>query len=115
MDFPRIVWDEEEDPDGNVQHIADHDLTVEDVEHVLSHPSSEGVSRSTSLPLVWGYASDDRYILVVYEEIDQETIRGITAYEVPEPRKHSQHGKEEETEASHEIRTDLSGAGRQGT
>ncbi len=86
MEFTRILWDEEEDPDGNVYHIADHDLTIEDVEYVLTHPSSEGVSRSTRLPVVWGYATDDRYIIVVYEEIDEETIRVITAYEVPEPR-----------------------------
>ena len=71
-----------------VQHIADHDLTVEDVEYVLSNPSSEGVTRSTGLPVVWGYTSDDRYIIVVYEEVDRETIRVITAYEVPEPRNH---------------------------
>lgn len=88
MDFLRILWDDEEDPDGNVQHIADHDLTVEDVEHVLRNPSSEGVSRSTKLPVVWGYTSDDRYVIVVYEEGDEETIRVITAYEVPEPRNH---------------------------
>ena len=88
MDFLRILWDDEEDPDGNVQHIADHDLTVEDVEHALSNPSSERVSTSTGLPVVWGYTSDDRYIIVVYEEIDEETIRVITAYEVPEPRSH---------------------------
>ena len=75
-------------PHGNVQHIADHGLTVEDVEHVLTHPCSEGVGRSTGLPVVWGYTPDDRYIIVVYEKVDQETIRVITAYEVPEPRSH---------------------------
>ena len=88
MDFLIILWDDEEDPDGNVQHIADHDLTVEDVEHVLSNPISEGDSRSTGLPVVWGYTPDDRYIIVVYEEVADETIRVITAYEVPEPRSH---------------------------
>ncbi len=41
MDFLRILWDHEEDPDGNVQHIGDHELTVEDVEHVLSHPATK--------------------------------------------------------------------------
>lgn len=86
MDFPRILWDDEEDPDGNVQHIADHDLSIEDVEHVLGNPSSEGVSRSTGWPVVWGYTPDACYIIVVYEEVDEETVRVITAYEVPEPR-----------------------------
>ncbi len=41
MEFTRILWDEEEDPDGNVYHIADHDLTIEDVEYVLTHSSSK--------------------------------------------------------------------------
>ena len=44
MEFIRILWDDENDPDGNVEHIAEHDLTMEDVEHVLADPSREGVS-----------------------------------------------------------------------
>jgi uncharacterized DUF497 family protein len=83
--YLRILWDEEDDPDGNVQHIAEHDLSIEDVEHVLDNPSSEGTSRSTKLPVVWGRTPDDRYVIVVFEEPDQDTIRVITAYEVPEP------------------------------
>ncbi len=85
MDFLSVLWDAEDDADGNVQHIADHDLTLEDVEHVLAGPSSEGVSRSTGWPVVWGYTPDDRYIIVVYEAVDDGMIRPITAYEVPEP------------------------------
>jgi hypothetical protein len=38
MDIFRILWDEPDDPDGNVQHIAEHGLTIEDVEEVLSNP-----------------------------------------------------------------------------
>lgn len=30
----KILWDDDENPDGNVQHIAAHELTKEDVEHV---------------------------------------------------------------------------------
>jgi len=85
MDFISIIWDEEDDPDGNVEHIAEHGLTTDDVEHVLGEPTSEGVSRSTGLPVVWGYTLDDRYIIVVCERVDEWTIRVITAYEVPEP------------------------------
>ena len=29
---------DDDEPDGNVQHIAEHDLTVEDVEYVLENP-----------------------------------------------------------------------------
>ncbi len=86
MNIFRILWDDPDDPDGNVQHIADHGLTIEDVEEVLSDPTSEGVSASTGRPCVWGYTQEDVYIIVVYEEIDQDTIRVVTAYEVPEPQ-----------------------------
>jgi len=37
----RIIWDVAEDPDGNVQHIAAHGITVEEVEDVLRDRDSE--------------------------------------------------------------------------
>lgn len=85
MDFLQIIWDDEDDPDGNVEHIAEHGLSIDDVEHVLGNPASRGTSNSTGLPVVWGYTADLVYIIVVYEQIDVGTIRVITAYEVPEP------------------------------
>jgi len=60
---------------------------MEDVEQALSDPVSEGFSKSTGLPVVWGHSTDERFIVVVYEELDEDTIRVITAYEVPEPKK----------------------------
>ena len=84
MDFRSILWDPEDDPEGNVQHIDEHGLTVEDVEFVLGGPTSEGTSRSSGLPAVWGYTSDGEYIIVIFEQIDEDTIRVVTAYEVPE-------------------------------
>jgi uncharacterized DUF497 family protein len=82
----RIIWDMPDDPDGNVQHIAEHGLAIEDVEDGLSDPTSEGVSASSGSPCVWGYTPEGVYIIVVYEEIDEDMIRVVTAYEVPEPR-----------------------------
>jgi uncharacterized DUF497 family protein len=61
-------------------------LTIEDVEEVLSNPTSEGTSASSGRPCVWGYTLEGIYIIVVYEEIDQDTVRVVTAYEVPESR-----------------------------
>jgi uncharacterized DUF497 family protein len=57
-----------------------------DVEHVLANPDSEDFSQATDRPCVFGYTPDGRFIVVIYEEIDEETIVPITAYEVPEPR-----------------------------
>jgi len=89
MKYSAIIWDEEDDPQGNVSHVAEHDLTVEDVEEALAAPVSEGSSDSTGYPAIWGYVPDGRFILVVFEEIDADTIRVITAYEVPEPKRKS--------------------------
>jgi uncharacterized DUF497 family protein len=87
MEFWSCFWDDEDDPNSNIQHIAEHDLTTGDVEHVLRNPTDKGMSKSTGFPAVWGYTSDGRYIIVVYEEIAENTVRVITAYEVPERKR----------------------------
>jgi len=84
VNFHAILWDPEEDPEGNVQHVEAHGISVEDVEWVLGAPASEGTSRSSGLPAAWGYTPAGEYIIVVYEQIDADTIRVVTAYEVPE-------------------------------
>jgi uncharacterized DUF497 family protein len=85
MTFFRILWDDPQDPHGNVQHIAEHGLDIGDVEDVLASPSSRGVSDSSGLRVAWGYTLERVYIIVVYERIDEDTIRVVTAYPVPEP------------------------------
>ena len=87
MEVWSFFWDAEDDPDGNVEHIAEHDLTREDVEHVLKNPTAEGTSQSTGLPVVWGDTPDGRFIIVVFEEVAENTVRVVTAYEVPRPRR----------------------------
>jgi uncharacterized DUF497 family protein len=86
MGYLRILWDDPDDPNGNVQHLLEHGLSIEDVEEVLENPTSEGTSASTLRPCLWGYTAEGQYIIVVYDEIDEDTIRVRTAYEVPEPR-----------------------------
>ena len=81
----QIVWDHEDDEHGNIQHIAEHALVMEDVEHVLNNPTGEGVSHSSGLPCCFGYTDDGRYIIVVYELIDEVSVYPVTAYDVPEP------------------------------
>jgi uncharacterized DUF497 family protein len=86
MDYFRILWDDPEDPDGNVCHIAEHGLGIDDVEEVLENPVDEGTSASSGRPCVWGYTLEGIYIIVIYDRIDDDLIRVVTAYEVPEPR-----------------------------
>jgi hypothetical protein len=80
MPYFEIIWNDE--PGGNVEHIAEHDLTPEDVEEVIFNPVDRDVSRSSGLPIVFGFAPDGRYILVVYEQIDDVTVYPVTAYDV---------------------------------
>ena len=82
MDWTHIIWDYL--PDGNVEHVEEHDLTTEEVDYVLESHESKGVSRTSGLPCVFGYTPDGRYITVVYEEGD-DTVIPVTAYEVSEP------------------------------
>jgi uncharacterized DUF497 family protein len=81
MRWTYIIWDET--PGGNVEHVEEHDLTTDDVDHVLTNSKTTGVSRSSGRPCVFGHTPDNRYILVVYEEVDDDTVIPITAYEVP--------------------------------
>jgi hypothetical protein len=74
----------DDDPGGNVQHMAEHGVSPEEVEEVLEAPAGEAVSRSSGLPIAFDETSTGRIIAVVYEEVDQDTARPITAYEVEE-------------------------------
>ena len=39
-----IIWDLEDDADGNVQHLREHDVTIEEAEEVLLDPRSTRAS-----------------------------------------------------------------------
>jgi uncharacterized DUF497 family protein len=84
MNYISVIWDLDDDPDGNVQHIAEHGLTKEEVEEVLQDPLEVRTSRSSGRPIAFGETNSGRYIAVVYTEIDPDTIRPVTAYEVEE-------------------------------
>lgn len=36
-----VIWDLEDDPDGNLQHCADHGISPEDVDDVLQSSKSQ--------------------------------------------------------------------------
>ena len=90
MTAVRIIWDLVDDPDGNVQHIAAHGITVEEVEEVLLDRDSEDTaSRSSGRPITFGYTSSGRYLAVVWEHVDDDplTMYPVTAYDAPERRR----------------------------
>jgi uncharacterized DUF497 family protein len=81
-----IIWDLPDAPDGNVQHIASHNITIAEVEDVLLDRESEDtISRSSGRPITFGYTSSGRYLAVVWEHVDDNplTIYPITAYDAP--------------------------------
>ena len=87
MQFDSILWDRDEDPQGNVQHIAQHGLTKEDVEDVFQKPTGHDTSRSSGRPVVFGSTRTGRHIMVAYIVIDASTVRPITAFDVPKRKR----------------------------
>ena len=78
MFWLRVLWDV--GPGGNAEHIADHGLSMDEVEHVLKNPALHATSRSTGRPMIFGYTPIGEYIAVVYEELDEDTIYPLTAF-----------------------------------
>lgn len=83
MPYDSVLWDLDDDPHGNVQHIAEHGVTKEEVEEVFQNATDADVSRSSGLPVIFGDTSTGRHLMVVYEEVDIDTAYPVTAYDVP--------------------------------
>ncbi len=84
-----FIWDLEDEPGGNVQHIAEHGITQDEVEEVVTEHRDEAVaSRSSGLPTIFGRTATGKYICVVFEYVadDPPAIRTVTAFEAPQPR-----------------------------
>jgi hypothetical protein len=86
-----ILWDLEDDPDGNVQHIAEHDVTVDEVEEALSDPASTTVAdkKIGGRWVTTGTTADGRVLAVVWEAAleDPLTIYPVTAFDAPRRRR----------------------------
>lgn len=82
MRWYEIVWNYE--PGGNVEHLAEHGLSPEEVEAVICNPLETTISRSSGRPAATGYTPDGRLIFVIYEELGDDTVYPVTAYEVEE-------------------------------
>ena len=83
MLFDSIIWDLDDDPEGNVQHCAENGVTKEEVEEVFQHATDTDIRRTSGRPVVFGDSGTGRHLMVVYEEVDAETVYPVTAYEVP--------------------------------
>lgn len=83
MPFDTVLWDCDDDPNGNVWHCADHGVTKEEVEEIFQNATDADLSRSSGRPVLFGDRGTGRHLLVVFEAIDQDTVYPITAFEVP--------------------------------
>lgn len=83
MDFDFVEWDAEDQLGGNVQHIADNGLSIDEVEDVLYDPSSRPARiRSSKRPARIGRMSTGKTIIVIYErykEAGHVVIRPVSA------------------------------------
>ncbi len=77
-----IVWDLDDDPEGNVAHIEEHGITKDEVVEILSDPLSESLSRSSGRPIAFGFTTTGKSIAVVFEHVDEATVYPVTAFEV---------------------------------
>lgn len=68
--------------DDGVEHLAEHDVTPEEFEEVVSNPVHLGGSRTSGRPIAFGWTSSGRYLACVFELVDDSTVLPITAYEV---------------------------------
>ncbi len=65
----------------NVDHIAEHDITPEEVEEVICNPVSTEISRESGNPIAFGYTSAGRFLACVYEMVDEVDVYPVTAWE----------------------------------
>lgn len=87
----QVIWDLEDDPAGNVQHLAANGVTVEEYLEVFAGNYDQAtISRSSSRPITFGWTSSGKHIAVVWHEVQHQgtlIIRPITAFEAPPQRK----------------------------
>ncbi len=87
----QILWDLEDDPDGNVQHLVANEVTTEEyVEVFVGNYEGATISRETGRPICFGWTSTGKHIAVVWDVVQQEDplmIRPVTAFETPPKRR----------------------------
>ncbi len=87
----QILWDLEDDPDGNVLHIAANGVSVDEyVEVFIANYGQATTSRESGRPITFGWTSTGKHVAVVWDEVQSEdplVIRPVTAFETPPKRR----------------------------
>jgi hypothetical protein len=65
-----------------IAHLAANGVTPEEFEAVVMEPEWTDVSLTSGRPIYGGLAADGRWLVCVYEQIDEMTILPVTAFEM---------------------------------
>ena len=57
-----------------------HGVSCHEVEEVICRPDKTGHSHSSGRPMAMGWLDDGRWLVCIYEELDELRILPITAY-----------------------------------
>lgn len=68
--------------DPIIDHLAEHDVSVEDFEFVVRNSTRRVKSRGSGHPAAFGFAPDGRYLFCVYQKLPDGTLMPDTADEV---------------------------------
>lgn len=79
MPWFSFVWNDE-----IIEHLAEHDISPEDFENIVTDPVDTDRSRSSGRRGAWGYTLDGRLAFAVYELIDDLTVIPVTCFEADE-------------------------------
>jgi hypothetical protein len=88
MKIDEVLWDLEDDVEGNYWHIVveGHGVTQEEVDEVLLNPANPTrISRSSGRLITFGWTSLGQHLAVLWEEAleDPRTAYPVTAYPAP--------------------------------
>ena len=90
MFIESILWDLEEEPGGNIQHLVEHGISIDEFEEVVLNPKNPVTgSRSSDNFITFGHTSTGKHIAAIWEIVTDEprSIRPITAFEAPEKKR----------------------------
>lgn len=88
MRIEGVIWYEDDDPDGNVAPIAEHDISIDEVEDVMYDPRNRtGPSNHAGRMLTCGETETGRFICVAWERAgdDPSILKPVTAFDSNPP------------------------------
>ena len=77
MAFFFVIWD-----DDVLEKLAIREISMDDVEEIISHPDQVTISHSSGRPVAIGFTAAGRRLFCVYELIDDETVQPFSVFEI---------------------------------